>query len=173
MKSIEASIEGKRASVKESEGPIKVRLFNLQVKSTTAPEFTDITERVVEFVRQSEVHNGFAVVFSRHTTSAITIQENEPLLLKDMADMLERLSPQSAHYRHNDFDVRTVHMHEDECPNGHSHCQHLVLGSSENIPVIDGQLPLGEFQRIFMVELDAQKARQVKYREILVQIMGV
>ena len=173
MKLIEASIEGKRASVKVSEGPIRVRLFNLQVKSTTAPEFTDITERVVEFVRQSEVRNGFAVVFSRHTTSAITIQENEPLLLKDMADMLERLSPQSAHYRHNDFDVRTVHMHEDECPNGHSHCQHLVLGSSENIPVIDGQLPLGEFQRIFMVELDAQKARQVKYREILVQIMGV
>ena len=159
--------------MKVIEASIKTCLFTLHVNSTTAPEFIDITDRVVEFVQQSQVGNGFAVVFSKHTTAAIIIQENEPLLLEDMANILERLAPRSAHYRHNDFDVRTVHMHEDECPNGHSHCQHLMLGSSENIPIIDGQLPLGEFQRIFMVELDGQKAMQVNHREILVQIMGV
>ncbi|MCH7654203.1 MAG: YjbQ family protein, partial [Chloroflexi bacterium] len=58
---------------------------------------------------------------------------------------------------------------EDECPNGHSHCQNRFLGASENIPVVDGQLTLGEFQRIFMVELDDQK----NMRKILVQIMGI
>ena len=158
--------------MKIGEASVKACVFTLPVKTTTAPEFVDITDRVHESLRQSDVRNGFAVVFSRHTTVAITIQENEPLLLQDMADMLERLAPRSAHYRHNDFDVRTVHMHEDECPNGHSHCQHLTLGSSETIPVIDGALPLGEFQRVFAVELDAEKASRVDHREVIVQILG-
>ena len=109
-------------------------------------------------------------VFSRHTTAAITIQENEPLLLNDMASLLERLAPKNMRYGHNDFSIRTVHMQEDECPNGHSHCQHLTLGSSETVPVIDGILALGQWQRLFMVELDDGK---VSPREILVQTMGI
>ena len=108
-------------------------------------------------------------MFSKHTTAAITIQENEPLLHIDMCSTLERFAPSRAHYRHNDFSVRTVHMHEDECPNGHSHCQHLVLGTSETIPVIDGDLALGEFQRVFVVELDPERVS----RQVLVQTMGV
>ena len=156
-----------------TEAGVKISLSTLVVKSTTAPEFIDITDRVNDFVRQSDIRNGMVLVFSKHTTVAITIQENEPLLLGDMANMLEHLSPQNGYYRHNDFDVRTVHMHKDECPNGHSHCQHLTLGTSETIPIVDGRLPLGEFQRIFAVELDGQKALQVDHREVLVQILGV
>ena len=155
-----------------TEASLKTCVYTMQVHSSKAPEFIDITESVEDYVRQSDVRNGFAVVFSKHTTAAITIQENEPLLLVDLANALERMSPSSGHYRHNDFSVRTVHMHEDECANGHSHCQHLVLGSSETVPVVDGRLPLGEFQRIFLVELDAEKASQVDHREVLVQIMG-
>ena len=151
------------------ETSLKTCVFTLHVESATAPEFIDITDQVVEFVRQSEVRNGFAVVYSKHTTAAITIQENEPLLLVDMATTLERIAPRSAHYRHNDFSVRTVHMHENECPNGHSHCQHLALGASETIPIIDGALAFGQWQRVFMVELDEQANR----RQILVQIMGL
>ena len=154
--------------MKVREAVFKTCVFTLQVETGTAPEFVDITDRVAEYVRQSEVRNGFILVFSKHTTAAITIQENEPLLLTDMATALERFSPVNAHYRHNDFNVRTVHMHEDECPNGHSHCQHLVLGTSETVPLIDGALALGEFQRVFVVELDPEKTR----REVLVQIMG-
>ena len=48
-------------------------------------------------------------------------------------------------------------MNEDECPNGHSHCQHLILSTSETVPIIDGSVPLGQYQRIFLVELDDQK----------------
>ena len=86
--------------------------------------------------------------------------------------LFENFSSERDHYNHNDFDVRTVHMHEDECPNGHSHCQHLLLGSSESIPLINGDIALGEWQRLFMVELDSQKAAQVSYRALIVQIMG-
>ena len=154
-----------------SEASLKSCLFTLRVSSTKAPEFIDITDRVTAFVEESQVRNGTALIFSRHTTAAITIQENEPLLLMDMTSTVERFAPRNAHYRHNDFSVRTVHMHEDECPNGHSHCQHLTLGSSETIPIVEGELALGEWQRIFMVELDEEKP--LPHREILVQIMGV
>ena len=154
-----------------TEASVKTNAYTLRVKSTTAPEFIDITDRVAGLVEESGVYNGIAVVFSRHTTAAITIQENEPLLLQDMASLLERFSPRNAHYRHNDFSVRTVHMHENECPNGHSHCQHLTLGTSEAIPIVDRRLGLGQWQRVFMVELDDEASSP--YREVLVQILGV
>ena len=153
-----------------SEAPFNISVYTHLVTSTTAPEFIDITSRVVESARESGIRNGVAVVFSRHTTAAITIQENEPLLLNDMASLLDRLAPRSARYGHNDFSIRTVNMNDEECPNGHSHCQHLALGSSETIPIIDGSLVLGQYQHIFMVELD--DAKRVP-REVLVQIMGV
>ena len=93
--------------------------------------------------------------------------------MTDFESFIERLAPKSAHYRHNDFHVRTVHMHEDECPNGHSHCQNLVLGTSESIPISDSKMVLGQWQRIFVIELDSDKhlasknARDDKYGFIL------
>ena len=152
-----------------TEAVIKTCVFTLQVETSRSPTFIDITDRVLKCVSKSKVRNGFVLVYSKHTTAAITIQENEPLLLDDFCDMLERVSPSDAEYRHNDFNIRTVHMHENECPNGHSHCQHLVLGTSETLPIIDSVLPLGEFQRVFVVELDREKG----HREVLIQIMGV
>lgn len=152
------------------ESQFKISVTTLLVDANTAPEFVDITDRIARFVEDSGLKNGSVNVFSRHTTAAITIQENEPLLLNDMASLLERLAPKNMRYGHNDFSIRTVHMQEDECPNGHSHCQHLTLGSSETVPVIDGILALGQWQRLFMVELDDGK---VSPREILVQTMGI
>ena len=71
-------------------------------------------------------------------------------------------------YRHNDFRVRTVHMHDDESPNGHSHCLQLMLGTSESVPVADGELLLGTWQRIFLVELDGPRSS----REVVIQALG-
>ena len=155
-----------------SEIEMKARSYNLRVKTSESPEFVDITEEVGKCVVASGIVNGIAVVFSRHTTAAIVIQENEPLLIEDFKRLLESIASSKGEYRHNDFDVRTVHMHDDECPNGHSHCQHLTLGTSESIPVIDSVMALGEWQRVFMVELDGEKASQLEHREIIVQILG-
>ena len=152
-----------------TEASFKTAVFTLNVRMSTAPEFVDITDRVLEYIRASDIRNGLALIYSKHTTAAIKIQENEPLLLEDMARLLEKFAPRDGDYRHNDFSTRTVHMNEDECPNGHSHCQHLTLGTSETVPVIDGKVPLGRYQRIFLVELDDQKDE----REVLVQIVGV
>ncbi|MBA13558.1 MAG: secondary thiamine-phosphate synthase enzyme [Chloroflexi bacterium] len=151
---------------------MKTCTFDIQIPTSKSPDFIDITDNVLNCITDSEISNGIVLVFSKHTTAAISIQENEPLLLDDFKNLLENFSSERDHYNHNDFDVRTVHMHEDECPNGHSHCQHLLLGSSESIPLINGDIALGEWQRLFMVELDSQKAAQVSYRALIVQIMG-
>ena len=155
--------------MKLGEASFKTSVFTMDVATGDSPAFFDVTDEIAAYVRRSEIRNGFALVFSKHTTAAITIQENEPLLHTDMCSTLEKFAPSNAHYRHNDFDARTVHMHEDECPNGHSHCQHLVLGTSETIPIIDGDLALGEFQRVFVVELDPERVT----RQVLVQALGV
>jgi secondary thiamine-phosphate synthase enzyme len=132
------------------------------------PQFIDITDMVAGIVSRSQVAVGTAIVFSRHTTAAIVINENEPLLLQDMCDVLTRMSEPGQHYRHDDFSVRVVNMTPDEFPNGHSHCQHLLLNTSEVIPIEAGQMALGHWQRIFFVELD--RARQ---RQALVQVYGL
>ena len=151
---------------------MRTSTITLKVRSETSPEFIDITDEVEEFIESSGVLNGIVVVFSKHTTAAIVIQEDEPLLLDDFRNLLDSIASSDAKYSHNYFDVRTVHMHDNECPNGHSHCQHLTLGSSESVPVIDGKMALGEWQRVFMVELDGEKAQQIGYREVVVQVLG-
>lgn len=131
-------------------------------------QLVDITRRIAATVTDAGLHNGLVQVFSRHTTAAVRIQEDEPLLLEDLRQFLSRLAPTDAAYGHNDFRVRTQHMHPDERPNGHAHCLQLLLGSSESVPVLDGQLQLGDWQRLFLVELDGPRPQ----RELLVQVMG-
>ena len=146
---------------------MKHQSFCLRVDTETAPQFIDITDWVSQCVAQSEVRNGFAVVYSKHTTAAIKINENEPLLLEDMSRFLERLSPREGCYAHNDFSIRTVNMTPDEAPNGHAHLQHLLLGTSETVPVIDGLMQFGRYQSIFFIELDHPRPR-----EVMVQVVG-
>jgi secondary thiamine-phosphate synthase enzyme len=131
-------------------------------------QLVDITDAVASFVRQTRLKEGLVQVFSRHTTAAVRIQEDEPLLLQDLRRFLARLAPPDADYGHNDFRVRTQHMHPDERPNGHAHCLQLLLGSSESVPVVDGQPLLGAWQRLFLVELDGPRAE----REVLMQVLG-
>ena len=149
-------------------GPMKSLVQSLHIVTSSAPQFLDITDRVRAAVREAGVLAGLVVVYSRHTTAAIKINEDEPLLLEDMARLLEHVAPKDGAYRHNDFSIRTVNMTEDECPNGHAHCQHLVLSASETIPIVDGRVALGRWQRVFLVELDRPRTR-----DVLVQVLGV
>ncbi len=132
------------------------------------PNFNDITEQVRQVVADSGVQYGTVNVVSKHTTAAIKINEHEPLLLVDMCERLERIFPKNEYYRHNDFDIRTHNMTPEECPNGHSHCQHLLLSTGETIPVVEGQMTLGRWQSLFLVELD----RPLK-RTFSVVVMGI
>jgi secondary thiamine-phosphate synthase enzyme len=139
----------------------------LNFRTTGARQFLDITELVAAVVQRSGVSQGWVTAFSKHTTAAVVIQENEALLLKDFDALLERLSTATGTYEHNDLSRRMGEMEPDECANGHAHCQHLLLGSSENIPIADGGLDLGRWQRIFLLELDRARDRQ-----LVVQVFG-
>ena len=141
----------------------------LKIETGEAPKFYDITNEIESIIDKTNFISGVVVVFSKHTTAGIIIQENEPLLLDDFSTLLGSVAPIDKEYNHNNFEIRTVHMHEDECPNGHSHCQHILIGTSETIPVIDNCLALGQWQRIFLVELDADFNDE---REIILQLIG-
>jgi|SRR5215472_18266475 len=152
-----------------SSAPGVASLLRRLVVETREPiQFLDITDDVASVVSEAGLREGVVTVFSRHTTAAVCIQEAEPLLLDDLRSFLERSAPAHAHYRHNDFRVRTVHMHDDESPNGHAHCLQLMLGTSESVPVLDGELLLGTWQRVFLVELDGPRPR----REVIIQAQG-
>ena len=153
--------------INRSDGALKTRAYLLRIATQKPTEFIDITPQVRACVDESDLSNGTVTVYSRHTTAAIKINENEPLLLHDMEDFLERMAPRFANYRHNDFTIRTVNMTEDECPNGHAHCQSLLLGTSETIPLIDRRLQIGQWQSVFLIELDHPRPR-----EVVVQVMG-
>jgi secondary thiamine-phosphate synthase enzyme len=158
-----------RQPVASSSGPaLAVRCEALHIATTCAPEFIDITDDVQRIVAESGVTFGQVTVFSTHTTAAVKLNENEPLLLQDMARTLNQVAPIHGDYEHNDFSRRTVNLDEDECANGHAHCQHLFLGASETLPIIDGRMPVGTWQRIFFIELDRPRDRRV-----LVNIVGV
>lgn len=162
-------VGARREQVVRADAPAsRVSCEALEYETSAAPEFIDITEDVDRIVTAAGVTFGQVTIFSQHTTAAIKINEAEPLLLHDLGRTLRQFAPPNAYYEHNDFSRRTVNMNEDECANGHAHCQHLFLSASETIPIIDGRMAMGQWQSIFLIELDHPRMRRV-----LVNVVGV
>lgn len=135
--------------------------------SGRAPAFFDVTETMCDVVRRSGVTHGHVLASTAHTTCAIVVQENEPLLLADLADRLRRFAHPDEPYRHNDLEVRQINVcGPDECANGHSHCQHTLLGSNVVLPIVGGAPRLGRWQRLLLVELDHPRPRQLTIQAI-------
>jgi secondary thiamine-phosphate synthase enzyme len=133
-------------------------------------QFLDITDDVTELVDRSRVRRGMALVYSPHTTCAVLINERERGFITDFNQLMDRLAPVESTYAHDDLEARTENLEDDphDVPNGHAHCRGALLGSaSETVPIVDGRLLLGRWQRIFLLELD--RARE---RKVLIQVMG-
>jgi secondary thiamine-phosphate synthase enzyme len=139
----------------------------IRLRTRGCLEFVDVTDDVLECVRQSGVRDGIVNVQSRHTTAAIVVNEPEPLLLDDMRRTLERLAPRDAGYEHDDMERREGPLPPDEPINGHSHCKALFLNTAATLNIVDGEVDLGTWQHIFLVELCSPRNR-----EISVTIMG-
>ena len=150
---------------------MKIISKTIKLRSKKYLEFIDLTDLVKEFVSESKINNGSVLIYSKHTTMAIRINEKERGIVKDFVSFINKLLPKNAYYRHNDLTVRTENLVCDpgasDCMNGHSHCLHLLLGSSETIPINKSKLILGLFQRIFAIELDCGRNR-----EVVIQIIG-
>jgi secondary thiamine-phosphate synthase enzyme len=133
----------------------------IQVPTSRQMEFIDLTDRIEGVAAAAGIRAGLVNVQSLHTTTAIIVNEHEPLLLADFATLLSRTAPTEARYRHDDMDVRTANLVPDERANGHAHCRALMLGSSVSLNFADGRVQLGRWQRVFLVELDGPRDREV------------
>ena len=133
----------------------------LAVTTSKPTEFIDLTARIQALVADSGIELGFVNIQTLHTTTAIVVNEGEPLLLSDFATLLEQAAPRDRHYRHDDLLARTVNITAGERVNGHAHCRALLLPSSACLNVCGGTLMLGTWQRVFFVELDGPRVRHV------------
>lgn len=122
-----------------------------------------MTDDVCKTVLDSGVKFGLVNIQSMHTTASVVVNENEPLLHEDLKRHLDDLLPiDHTLYRHDDFAVRTVNMCDDECANGHAHCKALHLPTSVTLNIVDGEVQLGRWQRIFFIELDRSRPRRMQ-----------
>ncbi len=124
--------------------------MQLKIKTSKRIELIDITSEVQEDVRKNEIQEGICLISTRHTTAGIIINENESGLKEDILDLLGKLVPTGAGYRHDRIDN-----------NADSHLRAVLLGASEALPVSEGKLELGTWQRIFFAEMDGPRNRTV------------
>jgi secondary thiamine-phosphate synthase enzyme len=149
---------------------VKHRFENHDLLTERASQLIDVTDDVLAAVERAGVRNGMALVYSPHTTCAVVINEQESGFLDDFAEFLAELAPAERYYRHDDLELRTEGIDDEtaEFPNGHSHLRTGLLSStSQTIPIVDGSLMLGTWQRVFFCELDRSRSRKV-----FIQVIG-
>ncbi|WP_036484921.1 secondary thiamine-phosphate synthase enzyme YjbQ [Myxosarcina sp. GI1] len=137
----------------------------IEVETQADIDIHNLTPKLEAIIDKTSIKNGSVIVFSRHTTTALAINEYEARLLEDLKNYFRKLAPPTDKYLHNDLHLRDVPP--DEPINAHSHLVAMTLNNSETILLIDGQLALGTWQSVLFFELDGPRRRSV-----LVQISG-
>ena len=113
-------------------------------------------------MKKSSVKHGSITIFTPHTTTAVLINESETGYINDFKKKLEDLVPSEAYYEHDDWDLRTENMQEDENVNGRSHVRGSIIGSTAiTLPIVDFEMIMGRWQRLFFVELDCARPRRL------------
>jgi secondary thiamine-phosphate synthase enzyme len=149
-----------RLFVSEEEGPgIRVCQDRVELRTRGGVQLVEITALVAERVRRSGIALGLVSVQTLHTTAAVLVNENEPLLLEDLKATLERAAPSEGLYAHDDLDRRKAAAEERR--NGHAHCRAALLCPSISLHVAEGRLVLGDWQSVFLVELDGPRERHL------------
>jgi secondary thiamine-phosphate synthase enzyme len=137
------------------------RHLQLRVTSDRPTQFIDLTDRIERLVADASVRTGFVNIQTRHTTTALVVNEHEPLLFTDFERQLEETASAERRYRHDDPVERIVNLTPDERPNGHAHCRAMFLPTSACLNIVNGRLQLGRWQRVLFVELDGPQERSV------------
>ena len=148
-------------AVTESTRPPVRHAVTIAVTTLAAIEFVDLTSALTSLVAGLDIDSGVVTVQTRHTTTGLMINEHEPLLLGDLEAMFERLVPSSPPYSHDDLSRRTVNLGPGERCNGPAHCRAALLRTTETVPIVEGTLTLGRWQRVFLVEFDGGQRREV------------
>lgn len=127
---------------------------------TSGSGFTDITREVAKFLCEVHAGEGAVTLFIRHTSASLTIQENaDPTVLLDLMTALDRAAPEDGGWRHDTEGP-------DDMP---AHIKTMLTATSLQVPVLDGEMALGTWQGIYLIEHRARPHR----REIVLQFIGV
>jgi secondary thiamine-phosphate synthase enzyme len=137
---------------------MKQLLKQIHLETKKQFELFNITAQVKAAVAESGIVAGLALVYNPHTTAAIRVNHDEPLLAQDIMKALYRLVPTDVSYSHDLFEVRQE-VAVNERSNGHAHVKSYLLGATESFIIEQGNLLLGEKQSIFFVELDGGRRR--------------
>ena len=122
-------------------------------------EVVDLTEGLRRVLAQSGVRRGVVTVFAQGSTLAVTTIEYEPGAVQDLSEALERLLPSAGDYAHNRLNADT---------NAHAHLRAALIGPSESIPVVDGELLLGTWQQVVLADFDERP----RTRTVHVHVVG-
>ena len=133
---------------------LKIFNQNLEFRTKGEIDFVDLTEKVEKIVQKSQVESGIVHVFAPHATGVIVLTEHDWNLLEDIKEILERLIPKGAHYRHPS--------------NAHSHLRSMFLPPDRTLPVSKGKLVRGTWQSLIFIETDVYP----RQRTISVQVFG-
>ena len=132
---------------------------SLLTVQTPGAGFVDLTAEVAKFVKEASAREGVVVLFVRHTSASLTIQENaDPTVLQDLMTALGRLAPENAGWRHDTEGP-------DDMP---GHVKTMLTATSLHVPVLNGELALGTWQAIYLIEHRARPHR----REMVLQFIG-
>ena len=150
-------MHGKLSAITES-APQTIATATLRL-DTPGPGLTDITDRAATFLAQAGAGDGTLLIFLRHTSASLTIQENaDPDVQTDLVSALDRLAPQDAPW-----------IHDTEGPDDMpAHVKAMLTGVSLHVPVADGRPALGAWQGLYLVE----HRRRPHSREVVLQFVG-
>jgi len=142
---------------------LKSIIEKASVKSHRATELIAITELVHQVVQKSGVKNGIVNIFTQHVTTALTINEDDPMLEEDIARFMVKVVPEDDSYAHHHFFRKDGRM----AVNAYSHIRASLLGANLTIPIQNGDMILGGRQKLYLVELDGPQLRG-----LVIQILG-
>lgn len=128
----------------------------LELKTTSRVEIIDITSSIDAALAESGLRKGLVNVYSKHSTSAVFINENESGLVEDYQNLIESLIPTGNNYKHDRIDN-----------NADSHLRSFIIGNNQTIPFESGKMDLGTWQSVFFLDMDGPRNRK-----ITVTIMG-
>ncbi|HEU4824214.1 MAG TPA: secondary thiamine-phosphate synthase enzyme YjbQ [Nitrososphaeraceae archaeon] len=131
----------------------------VQLRSSIENDIIDVTEQISGALKENELQNGIITVFIAGSTAAVTTIEYEPGLRHDFPKMLSRIAPKDIQYQHDET------WHDG---NGHSHVRASLIGPSLTVPFSNGDLVLGTWQQIVVIEMDTKPRK----RTLTLQILG-
>lgn len=155
------------------------------INTDARPEAYDVTDTVRKSIEKSGIRNGIVVVYSQHTTCSVIIQEDSydttfngtKFLIQDLLDVFERIIPKcrkEGQYMHPgpkciEYCTQVIDEPAPYTLNTDAHLRSSLIGRSESIPVVNGEIQLGDFGRIYFVDFDSTRGRE---RNVRVQVLG-